>query len=86
MKGCEIFSDPEIGIRLEIEHRDEGKPGKNDVAKHHTITLEPAFIGAALVRYCIDLKIPLPRTAGKSLQVIGDRLALNLTIKASETD
>ena len=86
VKGCEIFSDPEIGVRLEIDCGDEAKPGRSDLGKDHTITLKPAFIGAALVRYCIDLKIPIPRVAVKSLQVIGSGLALNLTIKASESD
>lgn len=40
-------------------------------------------IGAALVMYCITLKIPLPaRGAQKALQVTGDSIALVVTIGA----
>jgi len=40
--------------------------------------LEPAAIAAALIKYCIAHKIPIPRKAAKSVQVRGDIVVLLL--------
>ncbi|HYH22006.1 MAG TPA: hypothetical protein VD995_25655 [Azospirillum sp.] len=37
-------------------------------------------IAAALVRYCMDRKVPLPRGSAKSVTLIGDELVLCLDV------
>jgi len=39
---------------------------------------EPAALAAALIKYCIAHKIPIPRKAAKSIQVRGENVVLLL--------
>jgi hypothetical protein len=71
--SCKILCDDSIEVRLEIyEIRSD---------KRCEVTLDAATIGAALLRFCIDNKIPLPRKARKRLQVLGDSIALDLSME-----
>src|ERR1051325_5555720 len=44
------------------------------------VTFGAAQIAAAMIRYCRQLRIPLPRKAQKSLGVQGDNISLKTTV------
>jgi hypothetical protein len=39
-------------------------------------------LGAALLRYCMRHRIPMPKSATKSIQIHGDEVSLNIEIKS----
>ena len=74
--SCKVKSEDGITVRIQI------RPLYSEGEK--TIVLSGTFIGAALSNYCMDCKIPIPRNATKSLQVIGDNVALQINIQMAE--
>jgi hypothetical protein len=65
----DIVSGPELLITLELRSNDGKKPQQ--------VTFEAEEIGAALIMFCINMKIPLPATsATKKVQMFGDSLGL----------
>lgn len=44
------------------------------------VAFGPAQIAAAMIRYCRQLRIPLPRRGQKSLEVQGDNICLKITV------
>jgi len=44
----------------------------------NSVEIPARHVGAALIRYCKMSKIPLPKSAGKSLTTSGDYLALDI--------
>jgi len=45
------------------------------------VRLTESYIAAVLMSYCVDHKIPIPRAGDKSLQIIGDSIALSISLK-----
>lgn len=54
-----------------------------DTARNVTFTADfpVAQIAAALIRYCIENKVPIPKKSRKSLRLMGDNLALDIVIR-----
>lgn len=50
-----------------------------------TIKLDTPYLAAAMLRFCIDSNIPIPRVADKSVQILGGSIALNISIDAGTT-
>ena len=48
--------------------------------KHYRVALKTSFIGAALMKWCLDNEIPMARSAEKTLEVVGDNLSISLTM------
>lgn len=71
--SCRAYGEPEVRIRVEIK----------DERREHplVVEIEPEVIGAALLCYCKAQGIPLPKRAEKALQVLGDSVVLNITIR-----
>lgn len=46
----------------------------------HTVRFDQATVAAALIRFCIDKKIPIPKTAEKSVEAHGQTLSLILRL------
>lgn len=76
---------PDVAI---VSCRIDGAGGKNPTfeirqqttTKHHHVTLKRSFIGAALVKWCLQNDIPMSRSADKQLEVVGDNLSIAMTI------
>jgi hypothetical protein len=49
-----------------------------------TVKIENRVVGAALLRYCISKKVPMPRAASKSLELKDGEVALTLSLKAGK--
>ena len=62
---------------------DSTTPGATVKIRGESVALDGEFLLAAMVRYCIDSTIPMPRKAEKSLDLVDGQLALNIFI--SET-
>ena len=74
--SCEIENGDEIKVVIRISETKTGATQR--------IVLASAFIGACLVNFCRQKRIPLPRDATKALQVIGDNIALNVNKQMAE--
>ena len=44
-------------------------------------SLSSELVAAVLLRYCIKHRIPIPKSAAKSIQVRGDQISLDMRIK-----
>lgn len=54
-----------------------------DTARNATFTADFAasHIAAALIRYCIEHRVPIPRNSRKSLRMLADNIALDIVFR-----
>ncbi len=71
---CTPVSEAEAVVRLELVDQRSGET--------HVVELSPEMLGAALLRYCMKHRIPMPKSATKSIQIHGDEVSLNVEIKS----
>ncbi|HYC05333.1 MAG TPA: hypothetical protein VED40_18715 [Azospirillaceae bacterium] len=57
-----------------------------DSGMRQTLIIEEATFAAALIFFCMQNKIPLPATAAKSLQFVGEQVALRVTKESGRKD
>ena len=78
VRGVHVFQKFGGGVKvlLDIEDAKEGRLKR--------FNLNAEFISEILLHYCAGLNIPVARSAEKSLEVIGDNLALSQKIRAQE--
>lgn len=69
--GMILPETPHAGVELRIEAID------GTIKTHH---LGDALVGAAIIRFCMNLGVPLPQQAIKSLRVRNGRIALDVTL------
>ncbi len=70
---CTPVSEAGVAVRLEmVDQRSD---------ETHVVELSPEVLGAALLRYCMKHRIPMPKAATKSIQMHGDEISLNVEIK-----
>lgn len=48
--------------------------------KHYRVALKTSFIGAALMKWCLEKAVPMARSAEKTLEVVGDNLSISMTM------
>lgn len=68
-----IIGTPEAFIEFNL--RDE------ITGQDNTATYSEASVGAALLKYCMDHRIPVPRRAEKALKIVNGDVALVIVIK-----
>ena len=71
--SCQPVAETKVAVRLELV---EPSSGETQVA-----SLSPELVAAALLRYCMKHRIPVPKSAAKSIQAHGDEIFLNVHIK-----
>jgi hypothetical protein len=76
-ESCEIQSEPDIAVTLGIRDETTGDLNLRDFTAER--------LGAAMIGYCRQVGVPLPRTAEKSLAVSGDNLMLCVQVRARST-
>jgi len=54
--------------------------------KRYNIDLKAAYIGASIIKWCQNEKIPIPRSADKSVEAVGDNVALHLTVNGKSDE
>ena len=74
VRTCTVVDDRKTAVTLEIENR--------FTQEVYQVNLRHEFVGAALLGFCFDTGIPVPRDSEKSLQVSGDNIALAIVRKA----
>ncbi len=60
---CTPVSEAEVAVRLELVDQ------RSD--EMHVVELSPEVLGAALLRYCMKHRIPMPKSATKSIHIHG---------------
>jgi hypothetical protein len=71
--SCTPVAEEKVAVRLKLVDQASGG------AK--VASLAPELVAAALLRYCFNHYIPIPRNAAKSIQVHGDRISLDVRIR-----
>jgi len=67
-----VRKNPQVRAILEVEKR-----GSEEI---ETIDLNSSHLAAALINFCREIRIPLPRNAKKELDVSGEQLVLRLKV------
>ncbi len=67
IKKFEIVENSKLHISCELEE---------SLAPNNSLFYSQSEIAAALILFCMECKIPLPKTGTKELQVNGDELSL----------
>ncbi len=62
--------DGEAAVTLSIHHAD----GSEVVARRYSL----AMLAAAIVNYCVTMRVPMPRNSTKTIQILADGVALVL--------
>ena len=68
-------NEPEPILTLEIHDPTEGKSTSTSLKSH--------YLAAVMLRHCISSKVPVPRNATKHVEIMGESVALSLTINAN---
>lgn len=71
---CHVRKHPKVHAILEVE-----RAGGEEI---DTVDLNASQLAAALISFCRERRIPLPRNARKELDVIDDQLVLRLEVGA----
>jgi hypothetical protein len=77
LEGCLILSEPDISVLLDIRDDATGEVKRREFPAEK--------LGAAMIGYCRQVGVPLPRSAEKSLSVSGDNLMLIVQIRGRST-
>ncbi|MDQ7246713.1 hypothetical protein [Dongia sedimenti] len=77
LERCDVRSDPDIAVVLGIRDETTGELNNCEFTAER--------LGAAMIAYCRQVGVPLPRTAEKSLLVSGDNLMLCVTVRGRST-
>ena len=77
VESCTFTTEPDLVVTLGIRHESAPQATK--------INIQAPTVAAAMITYCSKIKVPLPRSAEKSLKVIGDQLNLVVKVHAEAT-
>ncbi len=71
--SCVPVSEARVAVRLEMFDQN------SDATE--VVEFSPEVTAAALLRYCIRNRIPIPKNASKSIQVCGEDIALAIRMR-----
>ncbi|MFQ5954006.1 MAG: hypothetical protein ACE5JZ_02970 [Kiloniellales bacterium] len=69
---CKVVQDSELHVTVKILPE-----GESNI---QTLRMGVDVIGPALMKHCLDNNIPIPRNAEKSIEVIGENIAMTISI------
>lgn len=75
IKEVVIVDEPQVCVHVRM-----GVPGSTEECK---VVVDVDVLAAAMLRFCMNSKIPIPRAAKKTVVRAGDGLALSFSINAS---
>jgi len=75
VRECHVSEDLGVEVIIVIESEEDGTLRK--------FKMSTFFLSAALLEYCREHQVPIPRDANKYLEVVGDCLALRITLRSA---
>ena len=69
---CRVETKVGLTLIVHVNHMVDGS--------EHTVRFDQATVAAALIRFCIEKKIPIPKTAEKSVEAHGQTVSLILRL------
>ena len=75
VRGVKHVLDPAQGVTLTIQMED-------DYGKLSEVVVRQVELAAALVKYCLTRKIPMPIASSKTIEIIGNDVTLLMTMSA----
>jgi hypothetical protein len=79
-EGTTCTIDDDASVIVSTETFDIGA----DMKTVEQTRLDSNEVGAALLRYCMALRIPIPRLSQKSLQVTGDSISIVICLDSGD--
>jgi hypothetical protein len=70
---CKVEGGPDNFVALRLKDEITGE--------EDSVSFNEAFVGAALLRFCMDCQIPVPRKGEKALKVVNGDVALLISLK-----
>lgn len=74
---CTLIARPKALVRLQVLDPSNNGTHAQDMPLEH--------VAAALLRYCMNHRIPVPKRSRKSIEIVGDSLCLDIRIGAHPT-
>lgn len=71
LESVRLCEDPVFHVDVTVETADGGRD---------TVVLNETMIGAAIIRYCITTRVPLPLRSSKSLKVVNGQLVFDINL------
>ncbi len=71
LSAIALHGGPNLNIEISVETPDGFR---------QEVTVGSAIVAAAMIRFCMERKVPLPMKADKMLEVINDRLVLEIRL------
>lgn len=72
---CKILGTTETFVELRLKDEFTGADA--------VVSFNEAFVGAALMKFCMDSHIPVPRKGEKALKVVNGDVALLISLKSA---
>ena len=69
---CRLAPEPDVSLRLTIRH----ETTKNT----YDLVFGPDAIEPALIRYCLEINIPLPKRGHKRFGIVQGRVVMTITL------
>ncbi len=69
---CRVDTKVGLALIVTVNHKADGSV--------NTVRFDQASIAAALIRFCIEKKIPIPKSAEKSVEAVGQAVSLTLRL------
>lgn len=76
LKSFDVQKEPDIAVIVKVTDDSSGE--------EKVVNISAGTIGAAMIAYCQRLRVPLPRTAEKSLLVSNGVLQLRVDVRGRE--
>lgn len=71
LAGIALHETPRLGVELRVE---------TVGGSLESLLLDEVLVGAAMIRFCIDTRVPLPQHATKSLKICNGQVALDIVV------
>ena len=75
---CRVDQDPDFTVTVKFV--------RNGSSEIESVSVQPESVGSALVQYCMNRSIPIPRNVARSLQSLGENVAMHLSINQARID
>lgn len=77
LESCEVCAEPDIAVIIGIRDETTGELNQREFTAER--------LGAAMIAYCRQVGVPLPRSAEKSLVASGENLMLCVQVRGRST-
>lgn len=71
LDGIRLYADPDLHIEITVE---------TVAGDRETVVVNETMVAAAIIRYCINMRVPLPLHSTKSLKLVNGQLVFDISL------